>query len=99
MKKTLSKAIVASVAAAALLSAGSGSAEEAQPQTTVDRESSAPEYGDSKWRYNTYYIFPLTRHVGDSELPSYGQYAVYPLAVALDLAQLPIGLLGGLLGE
>ena len=37
--------------------------------------------------------------MSDSELPKYGQSMSYPLAAALDIAQLPIGALGGLIGE
>jgi len=55
--------------------------------------------GETEWRYDTYYLFPLTRHMPDSGLPLYGQIMLYPLSAAIDLVQLPIGALAGLAGE
>ena len=51
------------------------------------------------WRYNTYYIFPLVRHMPDSGLPKWGQWMTYPFAAIIDLGQLPVGALGGLFGD
>ena len=94
--KRLVFALGSIVAAAVLLSGAS--AQGAEPEGTAYRtEASATEAAG--WKYNTAYIFPLTRHMKDSALPKYGQYAAYPLAVVLDIAQFPIGALGGLLGE
>jgi len=52
-----------------------------------------------EWRYNTYYIFPLVRHMSASGLPMWGQCLTYPFAAIIDLAQLPVGALGGLFGD
>jgi hypothetical protein len=52
-----------------------------------------------EWRYNTYYIFPLVRHMPDSGLPKWGQWVTYPFAAIIDLGQLPVGALGGLFGD
>ena len=54
---------------------------------------------DEGWRYDTYYIFPLTRHMPDSELSLGVQIALYPLAFAIDLGQWPFGAIAGLGGE
>ena len=51
------------------------------------------------WEYDTYYIFPLTRHMSDSGLPRAGQIALYPLAFVIDLGQWPFGALAGLAGR
>ena len=54
---------------------------------------------DEGWEYDPYYIFPLTRHMPDSELPLIGQIALYPLAFIIDLGQWPWGVLAGLAGK
>ena len=54
---------------------------------------------DEGWRYGTYYIFPLTRHMPDSELSLGVQIALYPFAFAIDLGQWPLGVIAGLGGE
>ena len=64
---------------------------------TGDMEEGA--YDDDSWEYDSYYIFPLTRHMSDSELPMAGQIALYPLACVIDLVQWPIGALAGLAGK
>ena len=51
------------------------------------------------WGYGTDYLFPLTRSLTDSEVPLWGKIPVYPLAVIFDLAQLPLGAIGGLWGS
>ena len=51
------------------------------------------------WEFDPYYIFPLTRHMSDSELPLAGQIALYPLAFFIDLIQWPFGTLAGLAGK
>lgn len=62
--------------------------------------SDAPNPGeDDGWRYCTYYILPLTRHMQDSGLPLAGRIFLYPLAAAFDVAQLPVGVLAGFAGE
>ena len=52
-----------------------------------------------EWRYNTYYILPLLRHMPDSGLPKWGQWMTYPFAAIIDVAQLPVGAIGGLFGD
>jgi len=51
------------------------------------------------WEYDPYYIFPLTRHMSDTELPIAGQVVLYPFAVMIDLVQWPLGALAGLAGK
>jgi hypothetical protein len=67
------------------------------PDSSTSDEASRPD--DREWRYDTYYIFPLTRHMPDSELPLGGQIALYPFAFVIDLVQWPFGVLVGLGGE
>ena len=99
MKKRLTLAILSIVAVAVLLPGVSASAQEPGAYRSTARADRQSAYGSDEWHYNTYYIFPLVRHMSDSELPQYGQYLCYPLAAALDIAQFPAGVLGGLLGE
>lgn len=86
-------------AVAVVLSGPAASAEDAQTEPVSAQYESPSTSGDDGWRYNTYLLFPLTRHMKDTSLPDYGQYALYPFAVGLDIIQFPIGALGGLLGE
>jgi hypothetical protein len=104
LRRTLLMALC--VGLLALFSAGSASA--AAEEATVDaQEDSRGSYGSDsedsemsdEWEYDTYYIFPLTRHMPDSELPMAGQIALYPLAFVIDLGQWPIGALCGLAGK
>jgi hypothetical protein len=69
----------------------------AEPAAEYAEPPTASE--DDGWRYCTYYILPLTRHMQDSGLPLVGQIFLYPLAAAFDIAQLPVGALAGLAGE
>ena len=55
--------------------------------------------GDRPWRYDTYYLFPLTRHMDEAEIPRGCQIPLYPFTVAIDIAQLPFGAIAGLFGE
>lgn len=59
----------------------------------VDEENS------DAWEYDPYYIFPLTRHMADTELPVAGQVVLYPFAFVIDLVQWPFGALAGLGGK
>ncbi len=52
-----------------------------------------------KWSYSTYYLYPLTRHMDESEITGGWRYALYPLTVVLDTVQLPWGALAGLFGD
>ena len=61
-------------------------------------ERSVDAAGD-RWEYDPYYIFPLTRHMSDSDLPMAGQVVLYPFAFVIDLAQWPLGTLAGLAGK
>ncbi len=69
------------------------------PEADSATNGEADQTHDQGWRYDTYYIFPLTRHMPDSELPIGGQIALYPFAFLIDLVQWPFGLLVGLGGE
>ena len=71
---------------------------------TADPSSSQSAAGleepyDESWEYDPYYIFPLTRYMSDSGLPSAGQYALYPFAFVIDLGIWPLGALAGLAGK
>jgi hypothetical protein len=105
---------IALLIATALLLAGAAHADAMRSEGVevpppAQAESSAPTevpYTDAfakpeheGWRYDDYYIFPLTRHMRDSDLPRYVQYMMYPLAVGFDLGQLPFGAVAGLGGK
>jgi len=55
--------------------------------------------GDRPWRYDTYYLFPLTRHMDEAEIPWLCRIPLYPFAVAVDTVQLPFGAIAGLFGD
>jgi len=94
MKMRLVAALALTAAVAVVLSGSAASAEDTQTEPVSTQASS-----DDGWRYNTFFLFPLTRHMKETELPEYGQYILYPFAVGLDIIQFPVGALGGLLGE
>ena len=74
-------------------------------RNTPDSAKSIPPYSstqqeyDDGWEYDPYYIFPLTRHMPDSELPLAGQIILYPIGFLIDLVQWPLGALAGLGGK
>jgi hypothetical protein len=96
---TASKSFSAAIALAFLLVAGaSPAAAEAGPTSTVTTTVTPAE--DDSWQYDTYYIYPLTRHMDESEIiPEYWRYPLYPVTALLDTAQLPFGALAGLFGK
>ena len=58
-------------------------------------------WGDQNpWRYNTDYLFLLTRGLEDAgvERP-WARFGLYLLTVPLDIADLPFSALGGLFGD
>jgi hypothetical protein len=67
--------------------------------TEFSTDSSGEEQYHDGWEYDPYYIFPLTRHMPDSELPLAGQIVLYPIAFIIDLGQWPLGALAGLAGK
>ena len=67
--------------------------------TDTSTNTSTGEAYDDGWEYDSYYIFPLTRHMSDSELPLAGQIVLYPIGFAIDLIQWPFGALAGLGGK
>jgi len=67
-------------------------------ESTSPYSSTQQEYQDG-WEYDPYYIFPLTRHMPDTELPLAGQIILYPIGFLIDLAQWPLGALAGLAGK
>lgn len=99
-KRTIVTTLLASSLIILLVTAGPVLAEDSDsPDTdseTIDETNPTDHDG---WRYGTYYIFPLTRHMPDSELPVAGQIALYPFAFAIDLVQWPFGVLVGLGGD
>jgi hypothetical protein len=52
-----------------------------------------------EWRYDTYYLFPLTRHMDEAGIPPACRIPLYPFTVAFDLFQLPFGAIAGLFGD
>ena len=52
-----------------------------------------------EWRYGTYYLYPLTRHMAESGISQAWRCTLYPLTAVLDTAQLPLGALAGLFGD
>ena len=73
-------------------------AEREQGATMGAAVSSGPS--DTGWRYNSYYIYPLTRHMDESDIPKgWPRYALYPVTLALDTVQLPAGAVIGLFGH
>ena len=73
----------------------SPSAAESGPSET-DHSRDLPDDG---WRYGTYYLYPLTRHIGESEVSKPWRHAMLPFTVVLDTAQLPFGAIAGLFGD
>jgi hypothetical protein len=51
------------------------------------------------WRYGTEYLFPLTRGLERSGLPSFLQPAAMVFTVPFDLGNLPLGAVAGLFGS
>ncbi len=80
----------------ASLALAEGNAGESAKDTSATQSSALP--GD-EWSYGTYYIYPLTRHMDESDIPQTCRYALYPIAAVLDTVQLPFGALAGLFGE
>ena len=61
--------------------------------------TSSSDLPDDGWRYGTYYLYPLTRHMGESEASKPWSYGMLPFTVVLDTVQLPFGALAGLFGD
>jgi hypothetical protein len=99
-KRTIVTALLASSLIILLISAGPVLAEDStSPDTNSEANDETDQTDHDGWRYDTYYIFPCTRHMPDSDLPMAGQIALYPFAFAIDLVQWPFGVLVGLGGE
>jgi hypothetical protein len=85
---------------AGLIAAGPASAEDGSSGYATRSSDSVSVSGyDDGWRYDPYYIFPLTRHMDDSGLPLWAQIPLYPIGFAIDLVQRPVGVLAGLGGQ
>ena len=99
-KRTIVTTLLATSLIILVVTAGPVLAEDAtSPNTDFEAIDETDQTDNDGWRYDTYYIFPLTRHMPDSELPMAGQIALYPFAFAIDLVQWPFGALVGLGGE
>jgi hypothetical protein len=84
----------ATVLAALAFAAAPAQAEQGPlPALTSDQTANPLDVG---WRYDTYYIYPLTRHLG---MQSNWRFAIYPVTVVMDTAQLPFGAIAGLFGK
>ena len=61
--------------------------------------SGSSDLPDDGWHYGTYYLYPLTRHLGESEISKPWSYGMLPFTVVLDTVQLPFGAIAGLFGD
>ena len=105
--RAISSALLA--ASLALCTLGPAGVASAAPPPDMEQSGSnvtgwwtGDELGPAKepWRYGTYYLFPLTRHLGTAGGVSRNwRYPLYPLTVAFDAGQLPFGAIAGLFGE
>jgi hypothetical protein len=96
---TRSKSVGAAILLALLLAIWtSPAAAEAGPATTTTTSTRSAGLGDD-WRYSTYYLYPLTRHMEESDIPKGWRIPLYPITAVLDTAQLPFGALAGLFGD
>jgi hypothetical protein len=97
---TTGNLLTLSIGLACLLATSTVSADDEAAETSSGRSAAPYEeaYSES-WEYDSYYIFPLTRHMSDSGLPTAGQYALYPFAFVIDLGSCPLGALAGLAGK
>ena len=97
-KRTIITTLMASLSALLVVSLAPAAQADSHAKRSTSTYASANP-GHQGWRYDTYYIFPLTRHMPDSELSLGVQIALYPLAFAIDLGQWPFGAIAGLGGE
>ena len=51
------------------------------------------------WRYNTEYIFGVTRGLKDQNIPPFCEGAAWIVTVPFDIANLPFTVLAGLFGD
>ena len=102
MLRRTSRALAAAGLAALLLTGGIAAAEAEPPPVPAEAaaagEAEDPE-AEGGWRYDTYYLFPLTRHIGETGISPRWRIPLYPFTVAIDIAALPGGALAGLAGE
>jgi len=58
------------------------------------------QWRDSRaWRYNTEYLFGVTRGLSDQEIPRWCEGAAWVVTVPFDIANLPFATLAGLFGD
>jgi hypothetical protein len=92
-------AMILSAAAILCVLALSASPVLAEPGPIPPAEASEGDPLDDGWKYDTYYLYPLTRHIDESGVTNNWRYALYPITVVMDTAQLPFGALAGLFGD
>jgi hypothetical protein len=51
------------------------------------------------WRYNTEYLFGVTRGLKDQDIPPWCEGAAWVVTVPFDIANLPFTVLAGLFGD
>jgi len=77
--------------------------EETGKKDYVRTVESSPSLADmekgEKWKYNTDYIYVLTRSVRDSSMPAGAKVVVFIPAFIADTAFLPVAAIFGLFGE
>ncbi len=58
------------------------------------------QWSDARtWRYNTEYLFGVTRGLSDQEIPRWCEGAAWVVTVPFDIANLPFATLAGLFGD
>jgi hypothetical protein len=97
---TVSIVLTLALGMGCLLASGQASAvKDPYDASSGGSEDMAEQQNGDRWEYDPYYIFPLTRHMSDAELPIAGQVVLYPVAFVIDLVQWPFGTLAGLAGK
>ncbi len=107
MTRSRSTAIFLAISIGCILAAGPAASDHHEsPDSALGEEKAAEKtameaWGDQNpWRYNTDYLFLLTRGLEDAgvERP-WARFGLYVLTVPLDIADLPFSALGGLFGD
>ncbi len=100
MIRRTSRALAAAGLAVLLLMAGTALAEPASAPAEAATASEAQDReAERGWRYDTYYLFPLTRHMDEAGISPGWRIPLYPFTVAIDIGGLAPGAIAGLAGE
>ena len=52
-----------------------------------------------RWHYGTQNLYPLTRGLGETGIPAWARWPLYPFTAVLDTGNLVFGAIGGLYGD